>query len=104
MVALARKRLAGARVGAADEEDVALAAFERFHRGALAGRFPKLNDRGDLWRVLFRLTVNEANDHLRDEGRLKRGGGEVRGGSALGEGVADGGPTPEEEARFGEAL
>jgi len=33
----------------ADEEDVVLAAFERFDHGVASGRFPKLNDRDDLW-------------------------------------------------------
>jgi hypothetical protein len=40
MVALARQRLAGARRREADEEDVALSAFDCFCRGAEQGRFP----------------------------------------------------------------
>jgi hypothetical protein len=51
LVELARTRLrAGARA-AADEEDVALSAFDSFYRGAGEGRFPRLDDRDDLWRA-----------------------------------------------------
>ena len=34
----------------ADEEDVALSAFDSLCRGAVEGRFPRLDDRNDLWR------------------------------------------------------
>src|SRR5262249_14538410 len=69
----------------------------------LAGRFPQLRDRGDLWRILFRLTTNAAADQRDREEREKRGGGEVRGGSALSDAVAEG-PTPEEAAQLSEHL
>ncbi|HKI35430.1 MAG TPA: ECF-type sigma factor, partial [Gemmataceae bacterium] len=45
LVGLARKRLQGARRRAADEEDVALSAFDSFCRSAEQGRFPELADR-----------------------------------------------------------
>jgi hypothetical protein len=48
LVRLARARLQGVPRRAADEEDVALSAFDSFCRGAEAGRFPRLNDRDDL--------------------------------------------------------
>src|SRR5205085_5062686 len=63
LVGLARKRLEGAPRQAADEEDVALSAFDSFCRGAERGRFPRLEDRNDLWRVLVTLTVRKAH-HL----------------------------------------
>jgi hypothetical protein len=40
LVGLARKKLQGTRHLTADEEDVALSAFDSFCRGAAAGRFP----------------------------------------------------------------
>ena len=83
LVALARSKLPDMRRRAADEEDVALSAFDSFCRGAEAGRFPQLADRDDLWRLLFTLTARKAFDQLRDETRLKRGGGAVLGQSAL---------------------
>src|SRR5262249_5902247 len=75
MVNLARKKLQGLPRRAADEEDVALSAFDSFCRGAEAGRFPQLLDRDSLWRLLVTLTVRKAAHLRRDESRLKRGGG-----------------------------
>ena len=83
LVGLARKKLRDAPRRAADEEDVALSAFDSFCRGAEQGRFPQLHDRDDLWRLLFAFTARKAFDQVRDERRLKRGGGAVRGESAL---------------------
>jgi DNA-directed RNA polymerase specialized sigma24 family protein len=72
LVALARDRLRGTPRAAADEEDVALSAFDSFCRGAECGRFPRLNDRGDLWQLLAMLTVRKAIDRARYENRGKR--------------------------------
>src|SRR5262245_36236750 len=83
LVGLARKKLADGQRRAADEEDAALSAFDSFCRGAEAGRFPQLDDRDDLWRLLVTLTARKAFDQMRDEHRLKRGGGAVLGQSAL---------------------
>ncbi len=74
LVALARKRLQSVPRGAADEEDVALSAFDSFCTAAAAGRFPRLNDRDDLWQVLFVVTTRKANGLVRRETREKRGG------------------------------
>jgi DNA-directed RNA polymerase specialized sigma24 family protein len=75
LVALARTRLEGAPRRAADEEDVALSAFDSFFRGAAQGRFPQLRDRDDLWRLLVTITGHKALDRVRLERRQKRGGG-----------------------------
>jgi DNA-directed RNA polymerase specialized sigma24 family protein len=75
LVGLARKRLQGAPRQAADEEDVALSAFDSFFRGAEQGRFPDLADRDGLWRLLVLMTARKAMHLRRDEGRQKRGGG-----------------------------
>lgn len=83
LVGLARTKLAEGRRRAADEEDVSLSAFDSFCRGAAAGRFPQLADRDDLWRLLVTLTARKAFDQMRDEHRLKRGGGSVVGQSAV---------------------
>jgi DNA-directed RNA polymerase specialized sigma24 family protein len=83
MVGLARKKLQGTPRRAADEEDVALSAFDSFCRGAEQGRFSRLEDRHDLWQLLFLLTARKAFDLRQHESRKKRGGGEVRGESAL---------------------
>jgi DNA-directed RNA polymerase specialized sigma24 family protein len=77
LVRLARTALQGAARRAADEEDVALSAFDSFCRGAQQGRFPDLNDRDNLWRLLVILTRRKAAHLKRDQRRLKRGGGVV---------------------------
>jgi DNA-directed RNA polymerase specialized sigma24 family protein len=77
LVGLARKRLRDAPRRAADEEDVALSAFNSFWTRAQAGQFPDLTDSDSLWRLLAAFTLRKAAHHLRDAGRLKCGGGVV---------------------------
>ena len=83
LIGLARKKLSGAPRRAADEEDVALSAFHSFCCGAEQGRFPQLNDRQDLWKLLVVITVRKSIDQLKYDHRQKRGGGNVRGESVL---------------------
>ncbi len=65
----------------ADEEDMALMAFHSFCRGVADGRFPQLADRDDLWQILLMIAERKTIDHLREQFRQKRGGGNVRGES-----------------------
>lgn len=110
---LARAKLEGSPRRAADEEDVAISAFARFCLGVQEDRFPKLDNRDDLWHILAKITVQKALDHAKGERRLKRGGGNVRGDSAfLNPPSTSGGfgidqvlcnaPTPELAATFAE--
>jgi len=69
LVALARDCLRGTARRAADEEDVALDAFDSFYRCAERGQFPKLEGRDDLWKLLFVFTVRKALDLTRREAR-----------------------------------
>ena len=77
LVGLARARLQGAPRRAADEEDAALSAFASFCCAVEAGRFPRLDDRGDLWQLLVLLTARKALNLRKHERRQKRGGGRV---------------------------
>jgi DNA-directed RNA polymerase specialized sigma24 family protein len=77
LVGLARARLRAAHRGAEDEEDAALSAFDSFCKGAARGRFPRLDDRDDLWRILVTLTRRKALDQVQRQERQKRGGGRV---------------------------
>ena len=99
LVALARVRLGGTPRRAADEEDVALSAFDSFYRRAECGQFARLTDRDDLWQILVLITERKAIDLMRREGRKSRGEGRVvLFSDAEGKGpgdVADPGPTPE---------
>jgi DNA-directed RNA polymerase specialized sigma24 family protein len=79
----ARRKLGGKTPVAADEEDVALSAFDSFFRRAQEGRFPNLDDRDDLWKLLMAITARKAFNLVRNERREKRGGGNVRQASAL---------------------
>jgi DNA-directed RNA polymerase specialized sigma24 family protein len=83
LIWLARKRLQAAPRSAADEEDVALSAFDNFCRGVQEGRFPRLSDRDDLWQILVVITERKASNLVKHERRQKRGGGKVRHRSAL---------------------
>jgi RNA polymerase sigma factor (sigma-70 family) len=77
LVRLAHDHLAARVRGTADPEDIALAAFASFCRGVAEGRFPRLDDRHDLWRLLLTITLRQAADHARRETRRRRGSGEV---------------------------
>jgi DNA-directed RNA polymerase specialized sigma24 family protein len=83
LVGLARAKLSGASRRAADEEDVALSAFDSFCRGAGRGQFPQLGNRDDLWQLLALITARKAVDLIQHDRRQKRGGGDVEGESAL---------------------
>jgi DNA-directed RNA polymerase specialized sigma24 family protein len=72
LVSLARAKLQGTPRRAADEEDVALSAFHSFCRAAEQGRFPRLEDRDNLWRLLVVLTSRKASHLARHERRQKR--------------------------------
>jgi len=83
LVRLARKRLRGALD--ANAEDAALNAFDSFCRGVKRGRFPRLADRDDLWRILVFVTQRKVADQLRHERTRRRGGGCVIGETTLDE-------------------
>jgi DNA-directed RNA polymerase specialized sigma24 family protein len=114
LVGLARLKLKGARHPDQDEEDVALSAFDSFCRAAERGRFPRLDDRDDLWQLLALLTCRKAADVIERWKRFIRAA--ECGESALGA-PADGAggerpieqvvgrePTPEEAAEVAEGY
>jgi len=94
LVGLARLKLREAPRRVADEEDVALSAFDSFCRNAEQGRFSQLLDRDSLWRLLVVITVRKAQHLTRDQTRLKRGGAGPD-DDALLEEVLSREPTPE---------
>jgi DNA-directed RNA polymerase specialized sigma24 family protein len=79
LVGLARRKLGTIPRRAADEEDVALSAFDSFCRAAEQGRFPRLEDRDDLWQVLVMITTRKAADLIVHEGRDRRDWRRVQG-------------------------
>jgi DNA-directed RNA polymerase specialized sigma24 family protein len=113
---LAQSRLPSHCRRAFDEEDVAISAFQSFCDRAQRGEFPRLSDRDDLWRLLATLTVRKAAMAVRHQSRQKRGGGRVLGESAFSRRdravaeipglteILSREPTPEDAARFADAL
>lgn len=89
LVQYARRKLEGVARRSADEEDVALSAMYSFCRGMEAGRFAKVDDREDLWKLLVTITARKACAQRRREMAAKRGEGRIRGESFFGNGNAD---------------
>jgi RNA polymerase sigma factor (sigma-70 family) len=79
LIARVRARLCASRASRAvkDEEDVALSAFDSVIEGIGQGRFPRLDDRDDLWRILVAIARRKVIDELRRQGRGKNGGGRL---------------------------
>jgi DNA-directed RNA polymerase specialized sigma24 family protein len=114
MIGLARERLRSVPRTAADEEDVALSAFDSFCARAARGQFPEVEDRDDLWRLVAMITARKAVDLVQHERRQKRGGGVLvldesalddtdyqKGANGLGQ-IAGRDPTPEFAALMAE--
>ncbi len=83
LVRLAQRQLQGTPKRVADEEDIALSAFNSVCVRAAEGKFPKLDDRDDLWKLLVIISarkVGAQRDYLR---RKKRGAGKVQGESVF---------------------
>jgi hypothetical protein len=83
LIYLARNKLRSSPRRVADEEDVVVTAFDAFLRGVEAKRFPRLDDRSDLWHVLVMLTARKAANQLKHDRRQKRGEGQIRGESVF---------------------
>jgi RNA polymerase sigma factor (sigma-70 family) len=75
LIGLARKKLRTTSRRDADEDDVVQNAFHSFFRAVDQGRFPQLEDRDSLWRLLVTITANKALKRLAYAHRKKRGGG-----------------------------
>jgi RNA polymerase sigma factor (sigma-70 family) len=94
LVALARRKLDASPRRAADEEDVVQSAFHSFFRGVAGGRFPRLDDRDNLWKLLVVITARKALDQLAHEHAKRRGGCAIPGESR----IPPGGPVSDEAA------
>lgn len=80
LVGLAQHKLRR-RGGVVDGDDIAQSAFNSFFQGVKNGRFPRLDDRDDLWQILFMITERKAFDLIqwerRDKRDARRTGGEI---------------------------
>jgi DNA-directed RNA polymerase specialized sigma24 family protein len=106
LVELAKLHLRSTPRRAIDEEDVAVSVFDSFFRRAERGQFPRLDDRQDLWQLLYVLTVRKAANLAHHEHRGRRGGGRVVAISDLdgfdAEAILDAEPSPELAAQVAE--
>ena len=111
LVRLARKKLRDSRRAGADEdeEDAALSAFDSFCAGAAQGRFSRLGNREDLWRLLVVITARKAAAQATRRRTQKRGGdwsalaGDDDGREAV-EAIAGDEPSPEFAAMVAEEF
>ncbi len=99
LIGQARKSLRRAPLRFADEEDAALSAFNSLCRGIETGRFPRIDDRDCLWRLLVTITARKVAALRRYHLRQKRGSGTVRGESCF-----DGANTESEAAGIARVL
>src|SRR5262245_30607319 len=104
LVGMAHARLAGRSAGPKGSDDIALSALDSFCRGAEAGRFPRLNDRDDLWQVLMMLTARKVIDAVRREHAAKHGGGLVAAEGPFLETIVGTEPTPSFAAEVAEEF
>ena len=89
LVRLARRQLNKTPPrGAYDEEDIALSVFNDFCLAAQDGKFPELQDRGELWSLLATITLRKARANFRRDSAQKRAAERTLDEGALGEGEA----------------
>jgi DNA-directed RNA polymerase specialized sigma24 family protein len=84
---------------AADEEDVALSAFDSVCRRAAQGRFPRLFDRNDLWQLLVVIAFRKTCNQIKHERARRPPGRRVVHASALAAG-----PGGDEGALFADLI
>lgn len=85
LLGYADRKLGGLPRRTADEEDLVLSAIHDFHRGVVSGKFPELNNSGDLWKILLTIVSRKTGKRIREFQTIKRGSGAVRGESIFGD-------------------
>jgi DNA-directed RNA polymerase specialized sigma24 family protein len=85
LAGIARMKLAPVARRVRDEEDIALSTLDSFFQATEEGRYPEINDRTELWPLLAQIAVCKALKQTERELAKKRGGGVVRGESAVNE-------------------
>jgi DNA-directed RNA polymerase specialized sigma24 family protein len=72
VIGLARRQLRGRYLRVADEHDVANSVFNGFFVGAGRGQYAQLQDREDLWHLLFVITIRKTQKLVNWAERGKR--------------------------------
>lgn len=115
LIRLAANNLRALKRRESDEDDIVLSAMNSFFQGARQGRFPRLEDRENLWSLLVVFTIRKVSKERKRQEAAKRAEGKVRGesvfahaeeegGGGLNEAVVDREPSPEVAAEIAETL
>lgn len=83
LMRLAKTKLGRAPRKAFDEEDVALSVINGVCLGAAEGKFERLKDSNDLWKLLVAITHHKVVDRIRRENALKNNRGQTQGESVF---------------------
>ena len=83
-----------------DGEDVAQSAFRNVCLAVMDHRYPQLDNREDLWRLLFAATLNRVRRHYRSLGTLKRSAKNVESIETIDESLLLDLRSPEAEAEM----
>jgi DNA-directed RNA polymerase specialized sigma24 family protein len=77
LIRVARGMLRDIHRGPADEEDIALSAFQSLCAGAARGQYPELESRDNLWRILYTITLRKAAARRGYEKAKRRDAGRI---------------------------
>jgi DNA-directed RNA polymerase specialized sigma24 family protein len=77
LIGLARKKLGSGRYFLSSPEDIVVSVFDSVFRGIKEGRFPRMEGRDDLWKVLVTVTARKSLRVIRQELGPTAGGGRV---------------------------
>ena len=100
LVRLARKSVVHSADRSADEEDAVQSAMKSFYVGACAGRYPHLDDREGLWKLLLSITISKIRAASRKESRRR----EILEREFSGENFRKGEPSPEFAAEMADQF
>lgn len=80
---LVKERLNSRPRTVSDEEDLALESLAELFQGLRDGKYPALDNRESVWRLLVKVATDNVMDEIIKESRQKRGSGRVVNESAL---------------------
>lgn len=83
VVLWARKGLDESKCREFDADDVAIDVFQSFYEGFKGGNYPNLDSRDGLNALLATIAIKKAINRIEKANAQKRGGGQIRGESAL---------------------
>jgi DNA-directed RNA polymerase specialized sigma24 family protein len=100
LVLLARNSVARSADRSADEEDAVQSAMKSFYFRACEGRYPDLDDREGLWKLLLSITLSKVRAASRKETRRR----EILEREFSGENFRKGEPSPEFAAEMADQF